>query len=192
MKRFGLFSPAALLTFIPGVLLALSFASTPTPAPIRPNGAEPIRLKAVTSAEVAEALGAEEPGWDFTAGVCTCPPTYSGQKAQSVVSVRRRGADGARREVVSIDIYEIGSAAEAAEGMKRHGRGSPGSGCRVEEAAFGDEASLSVCQVSPGDTVRANTSVVFRRGSFIVSALGGGRETVERFAAHVLIRLPAS
>ena len=190
MKRFALFSPAALLTFIPGVLLALSFASTP--APIESKGAEPVRLKAVTSADFAEALGAEEPGWDFVPGVCTCPPMYSGQKAQSVVGGWRREADGMRREVVSMDIYEIVSAGEAAEGMKGYGRGGPGSACRVEKYAFGDEAYLSHCPVNPKDTVRVNFSIVFRWGRYIVSVSGGARETVERFAGHVLCRLPAS
>src|SRR5215213_9033491 len=123
MNRFGLSSPAALLTFIPGVLLALSFASTPTLAPVGPSGDGHFRLKAVTPADFAGVLGAEEPGWDFIPGVCTCPRTYGGQKAQSVVGGWRREAGGARREVVSIDIYEIESAAKAAEGMGRDGGG---------------------------------------------------------------------
>jgi hypothetical protein len=192
MKRFGLFSPVALLTFIPGVLLALSFTSTLTPAPIGPKSAEPVRLNTLTSADFAEALGAEEPGWDFIPGVCTCPPMYGGQKAQSVVGGWRREPDGARREVVSIDIYEIESAAEAAVGMKGYGRGGSGSACRVEKYAFGDEAYLSGCPINPKDTVRANISIVFRWGRYMVSVRGGARETAERFAGHVLSRLPAS
>jgi hypothetical protein len=192
MKRFGLFSPVILLTFVPCVLLALSFASTPTPAPTESKGAEAIRLNTISSAGFAEALEAEEPGWDFIPGVCTCPPTYGGQKAQGVVGGWRREPDGMRREVVSIDVYEIVSTEEAAEGMKGYGRGGPGSACRVEECAFGDEAYLSDCWVNPKDTVRENITVVFRRGRYVVSVRGGARETVERFAGHVLRRLPAS
>ena len=45
MKRFSLFSPTARLTFISGVLLALSFSSVPLPTPVESKVAEPIWLK---------------------------------------------------------------------------------------------------------------------------------------------------
>jgi hypothetical protein len=100
-------------------------------------------MKRVTTADVAEAVEAKESGWDFTPGVCTCPPLVKGQKSQSVGTWERE-AEGGGREVIFMDVYEIGSAEEAAEWMKGFDRRELGSECRVEKQTLGMRLTGSI------------------------------------------------
>jgi hypothetical protein len=168
-----------LLTLL--VLLPYGRAATP----------QETRMKRVTTADVAEAVEAKESGWDFTPGVCTCPPLVKGQRSQSVGTWERE-AEGGGREVIFMDVYEIGSAEEAAEWMKGFDRRELGAECRVEKQTLGDEAYRLNCPINPRDTVKANISISFRKGNYIVEVLGADGETVERFAKYALSRLPAT
>ena len=149
------------------------------------------QVKRVTTAEVAEAVDAKESGWDFIPGVCTCPPLVKGQKSQSDGSWERK-AKGRGREVIFMEIYEIGSAEEGTEWMKGFDKRELGAACKIEKSILGDEAYLLDCPISRRDTVKANISVFIRKGKYIVEVRGGVGETVERFAKYALSRLPGS
>jgi hypothetical protein len=145
----------------------------------------------ITTAEVAEAVDAKESGWDFIPGVCTCPPLVKGQKSQSDGSWERK-AKGRGREVVFMEIYEIGSAEEATEWMRGFAKKELGATCQVERSMLGDEAYRLDCPIDLRNTVKANISIFLRKGNYIVEVRGGVGETVERFAKYALSRLPNS
>lgn len=144
-----------------------------------------------TTAKVAKAVKAKESGWDFIPGICTCPPMFSGQKSQSVGKWERT-IDGGEREVVMMDIYEIDSAEEASEGMRRYDRGELGASCRIEKYRLGDEAYRLFCPNDPSNTIKVSNSISMRKGNYIIQVAGGDQETVERFAKYALDQLPAN
>jgi hypothetical protein len=89
-------------------------------------------------------------------------------------------------------IYQIASAKEASEWMRGFDMKALAPKCQINKYPLGDEAYQLECPLNSWDTIKANNSIFFRSGKYLVEVSGGITETVERFARYASAQFPAS
>ena len=154
------------------LLLSMSFA-TPLSAQIR----TPL------TTIMARAVRRMEPGWRYSYGWCTCPPTVRGQVWRDIGTWERKDRYG-QREFVDVWIVKAASAAETTEWIDRFARGISHGSCQIESYQLGDEAYLFRCPAT------FKSMLNYRKGRFLVQVRGDSQEIVERFGKYAIMRLP--
>jgi len=149
----------------------------------------PVQTKTLTPSDVAPVVEAREPGWEFIAGICSCPKLVSSQLSNSVGSWRRTNANG-EKQIVLMQVYLIDSINEASEWMKGFENKTLGAQCRATKYSLGDESVELECPINPGDTINANHFIYVRKDNYLVEVQGSTSESVERFAKYVSDLLP--
>ena len=134
---------------------------------------------------MARSIRRMEPGWRYTYGWCTCPPTVPGQVWRDIGTWERKDKEG-RGESVEVWIVKAASPKESEDWMQRVGRGGSQESCVVEAYKLGDEAYLLHCPKTYKNILN------LRKGRFIVHVRSDSQELVERFARYVVMRLPTS
>ena len=149
-----------------------------------------VRVMSPITTKIARRIKKQEPGWDYTPGVCTCPPLVAGQLSHDVGTWERE-LKGGKREVLYMDIYKIATAEEAADWIGKFGRGEMGMVCQISKYELSDEAYILECPDDPRNTINLRNSIYYRKDNFIVEVRGQSQKTVERFARYALLRLSA-
>src|SRR5713226_3898425 len=134
---------------------------------------------------IARAIRRTEPGWRYTYGWCTCPPTVRGQVWRDIGHWERKDKYG-RSESVEVWIVKAASSDESAEYIDRFAHGISHGSCQMETYPLGDEAYLLKCPATYKSILN------YRKGRFIVEVRGDSQEIVERFGNYAVMRLPAS
>jgi hypothetical protein len=131
---------------------------------------------------LAHAIKKQEPDWQYTPGVCTCPELVPHQVSHDV-GVWDRIVNGKRQDIL-MDVYVVPSPSEATEWMGKFSRHEFGISCQMEKFEVGEEGYLLTCPKTHYYHIH------YRKGRAIVEVSSDLKADTERFARYASELLP--
>jgi hypothetical protein len=131
-------------------------------------------------------IKSKEPNWHSIRGIQSGRVPRMPSEKILVTSLWERRRKSGKREGVSVNMYEVSSASEAASWLKPISVGDVASGWKSAKYQIGDEAYLSKFRNG------RRYSLSFRKDNIVVEVSGESLDSVHRFAQYVVSGITAT